>query len=136
TEINKSFLHFLDSSVNIEVIGIHGTDHGHIRVQLQKASVIFISFYHTYICFAAPKVCSIVYRYSSKEGITTIPTVSQQMSDHRRGSCFSMCTGNTDVKRTSGDHLQNIASLYDLVSILLIKNKLFMIHRYRGRIDN
>ena len=81
---------------------------------------------HTFLSLA-PKISSIVHRYSSQKCITTITTVSQQMSDHRRDSCFPMCASNTDIKRTFCDHLQNITSLYNLISILLIIHQLFMI---------
>src|SRR5882762_7001832 len=103
------------------MIGIHGRDHRDIGVQLQKTTVILIRLYYTHIPRITPEIAVIIDGDASQKSITAIATMPQDMGDHGRDRRLPMGAGNTDIKRTIGDHTQHIASLqYGILMLLII----------------
>ena len=121
-KFNERLLHIFCRAINIQVVGIHGTDDRDIRTQFQKAPVVFISLCHTniFIISLRPIIIVVVHRNATEECCATITTVPKDMRHHRARRCFAMRACNTDIKRTIGDRTQHIASFHHRIIIIQV----------------
>src|SRR5690349_19628751 len=78
----QSVLHSLLGAINIQVIRIHRCYNGYIRIQFQKASVVFVGLHHAKPSSAAPEVSVVVYGNATQKRIAPITAMTQDMCNH------------------------------------------------------
>src|SRR5579862_9245031 len=94
---DKRFFNGLSCSINIQMVGIHRTNHSDVRMKFQKTPVVFIRFNNTDIIFITPEVSIVIDRYPSQKRIGTHTAVSENMRYHRTYCSFSVSSGDANV---------------------------------------
>ena len=104
--------------VNIQVIGIHRSDHGYLRMKVEKRTIKFIGFQHYPVTFSQEQVGIIIFTDPSEKSRTIQHRLFHYMSDHGGSSGFTMGTGHSHRSHMVGDHAQYLCTFVHGVSLL------------------
>ena len=106
-------------AVYIQVVGIDGSDHGHVGCEMVERTVVLIRLdHHEVAVFLQQQVRAIVHTDSAEERVRAQLRLIQQMRQHGAGGRLAVRTGYAERFHLTRHQAQHLRPLEDVVTLL------------------
>ena len=116
SKIPECLPHVADVAVNVQMVGIHRSDDGNLRIQLEERPVELVRLSHHGIVVAHKQIGPVILGNAAEEGRAADPAVSQDMCRQSAGRGLSVGSRHGQAALPSGDLAQNPGTLQQSVA--------------------
>ena len=128
-------MNVVDVPVNVQMVSVHGSNHGDFWVKLQEGSVEFVRLHDHGIRMAHEQVRVVVLGNSSQKCRAAFAAFFQDMCRQCTCSGLAVCSRNSEATLSVSDFSQNLGAFQDLVAVLLDIHEFAHVMRDGRRID-
>ena len=122
--------------VNVQVVGVHGRHHRHLREQLEEGTVKLIRFRHHCRRFRGKQVGIVILGNTAQEGRAAFARCGQDVGGQGARRGLAMRARNRQAALPAGDFAQHARTLHQPVAVLPHENEFSHIVRNGGGINH
>ena len=135
-EFAEGFLHVLQVSVNVQVVGVHGSDDCDVGMELQERTVELVGLCHDGGVVAHQKIGAVVLGNAAQECGASVARFGKNVGDERGCGGLAVGAGYCKAGLVAGYFAQRTGALDYFVSVGKHELHLRKLGRHGGRVNH